>query len=185
MKMKSPDSSAMLMETGCAIPDSGFGFFDTSPGFFLVFLLLGQLLGQVLVAVGLDSLVRKIDPLRVFPILVEDLHQSLDQVGIAKADTELTTFIEALWIDVEGAQKGSLFISKDQLRMEMDSLEFVHIDAEILQQTQTGNTFENVKLSERVNRESRGVYLHVLLHLGVDESLDDGSIDILFVLDVE
>jgi len=70
--------------------------------------------------------------LRVFPILVEDLHQLLDQVGVAEADAQLAALVEALGINVEGAEQGALFIGQDQLGVKVNALEFVDVDAQIL-----------------------------------------------------
>ena len=139
----------------------------------------------MLLLVGLDTCIGEIHLLGGFPIRLEDLHQTLDQIGIAEADAELAAFVEALGIDVERAQESTVLVGQDQLRMEVDTMELVDMDPEILEQPESRDPLEDVEVPEGMDRQRRGVDLHIPFHLGADERLDDRRVDILLMLDVE
>ena len=96
----------------------------------------------------LDPLVGEIHPFGGFPISLENLHETLDQIGIAEADAQLAALVEALRVDIEGTEQSTLLIRKDQLCVEMNTVKFVHIDAEIFQETQTSNPLKDVEITE-------------------------------------
>jgi hypothetical protein len=124
------------------------GSFDTGPGLFFVGFDFRQSLGCMFFLIVLDALIGEIHLLGVFPVGLKNFHQTVDEIGIAEADSQFPAFIEALRIDVEGTQEGSLFVRKDKLRMEMNAFEFMNVDSQILKQSKSRHPLEDVKLPE-------------------------------------
>jgi len=133
MKIKSQASSGIEGFTRAPSSGRGSGGVLLSTGDVRVLLLVGYLLGEflggVLVTVGLDPVVGEVDPLGVLPVQFENLHEALDQVGIAEPDPEFPALVEALGINVKGTQEGAVRIGQNQLGVKMRSLEFVDVDA--------------------------------------------------------
>ena len=54
-------------------------------------------------------------------------------MGIREANAEFTALVEALGINIKGAEESPVLVRDDQLRMKMSAMKFMGLDAEILQ----------------------------------------------------
>ena len=86
--------------------------------------------------------------------------------------------------EVDGADDGALVVGEEQLGVELDVFELVDFDAEILQDAEAADAFDELIDLELVRRAGHDVNLDAA-GIGADEVLDDGGVLVALVLEEE
>ncbi len=73
------------------------------------------------------------------------------------------------------------FVGEQHLRVQLEVLELVHLDADVVHDAQATDAFEQLVLLERVRRTRHDVHLDAAF-LGAHQTLDDHRILVALVL---
>ena len=96
--------------------------------------LEGEIFGDVgvgLLEFGEEAGVGEIEGFGVFPVVVDDLADALDDVRVVDLDGELAAAVEAAGSEVDGAYDGAVVVGEEELGVELDVFELVNLDAEV------------------------------------------------------
>ena len=104
--------------------------------------------------------------------------------GIANFDRQFATAVEASRSKVDGTDDGAHVIGEEQLGMQLQALQLVHLDADVVHDAHAADGFDQLLLLQLVRRARQNVHLHAAL-LGSHEALDDDGILIALVLHPE
>src|SRR5208283_2144100 len=150
-----------------------------------VFLCLdGQVLGEMFVFVfqfGQQSLVRKVHRARVFPVLMHDRVQTVHDLRVVHLDGKLAAAVEASRRQIDGTDDGPDSVAEEQLGMKLEPLEPMHLDADIIQDPQASDTFDEFLLLQLVRWARQHVHFHAAM-VRPDQALDDYRVLVALVL---
>src|SRR5664280_2728163 len=80
---------------------------------------------------GHQALVGEIERMRVFPVLVHDFVDPLDDMFVPHFDSKLATAVEATGSEVDGTDDRSHPVGEKQLGVKFQPFELVYLDAHI------------------------------------------------------
>src|SRR5208282_6442717 len=96
-------------------------------------------------------------------------------------DGEFAAAIEASRRKVDGADDGSDSVGEEQLGMELEPLQTVHLDADIVQDTQTADALDQFLLLQLMRGPRQHMYLHPAM-VCPHQAFDDHRVLVALVL---
>jgi hypothetical protein len=120
----------------------------------------------------------------MFPVVVSNFAQTLNDVRLMDFDGKFAATIETAGGEIDGANNGTRMIREEHFAVKFEVLEFVDLDANIVHDAQPADAFGELSLLEFVGRSDHDVNFDAAL-LSTDEALDDDGVLIAFILDEE
>ena len=99
-------------------------------------------------------------------------------------DGELAARVEAAGGEIDRAHDGSLVVGDDHLGVEFQTLQRVHLGADVVHDPQPADALDQLVLLERVRRPRQDVDLHAAPR-GAHQPLDDDRVLVALVLQPE
>ena len=128
------------------------------------------------------SLVRQIERPRMFPVVLNDFTESVDDLVVAHLDRELPATIQTSGGQIHRADHRGDAISKQHLAVEPEVSDLVNLCAHIVEDPQAADAFDQLFSFERVWRTRHDVDFDAPLNRA-DEPFDDHRILKSFVLE--
>ena len=145
---------------------------------------LVRALAAALREIGEKAFVGEVELVRDFPVVHRRLLQALHGVMVVGLDGELAPRIEAAGREVDRADDGALAVGQQHLGVQLQVLQRVHLDADVLQDPQAADAFDELVRLQRVRLPRQHVHFHPALGRP-HQPLDDHLVLVALVLHPE
>src|SRR5262249_47281702 len=124
---------------------------------------------------------RKVEGMRVFPVVVHDFLQTFNHLVIVNFDGQLSPTVETSRSKVDGPHYGSRAVSEQHLAVQFEVLQLVHLDSNIVHDSSAPDTFNQLVLLQMGGGASHNVNFHTAFFRSHQVLNDDGVL-VTFVL---
>src|SRR5208283_417672 len=112
---------------------------------------------------------------------MHDGMKTVHDLPVVHLDGELTATVEASRRKIDGTNNGPDSIAEEQFGMKFEPLQPVHLDANIIQDSQASNALDEFFLLQLVRWARQDVHLHAAM-VRPDQALDDHGVLVALVL---
>src|SRR5208337_1675331 len=101
--------------------------------------------------------------------------QTVHDFPVMHLDGKLAAAVEAYRRQIDGTDDGPDSVAEEQLGMKLEPLEPMHLDADIIQDPQASDTFDEFLLLQLVRRARQHVHFHATMFARTSRSIITGS----------
>src|SRR5882672_7204513 len=134
------------------------------------------------VEIGQQSRVRKIQRMRMLPVVLGDLVQPIHDGSVAHLDRQLAPAVQTSGREVDRAHDGTHPVREDHLAVEFQMLELVDLDPDVVEDAKPPDALDELLSLEGMGRTSHDMHFHAATRRS-DQALDDDRVLEALVLD--
>src|SRR5579872_4023179 len=135
----------------------------------------------VLLELSEQPCVRQIERVRVLPVVVSNLRETVNDIIVSHFDGQLSAGIEAARREIDRSDDCSCVIGQEHLGVKFEMFQFVNLDSNIFHGAHPTHRFHKLFLLELMRRTGHYVDLHSSAG-SPDQSLNDDRVLVAFIL---